>query len=136
MAGVYAVLPAGYRESLYFQLTGGADSGLAYIVLDHVHKHALAGDKALAYVEVDPRNTAHVQEACALSARSTSASSAPTSSSPSSTQTSHGQRAPTRRRALRGDHGLLPEYYHALTWGAAQLGGYDWWGSVSRKSTR
>lgn len=130
MAGAYAVLPAGYCESLYFQLTGGADSGLACTtVLDHVHKHALAGDKALAYVEVDPRNTAHVQEACALfgslyigfqCADNVIAEFDANQPWTAGTLTDDGHCVVIT--------GYDQTYYHALTWGAAQLGGYDWWG--------
>ena len=125
-AGAYAVLPAGYCESLYFQLTGGADSGLACTtVLDHVHKHALAGERRW------PSRGGPTQHR----PRPGSCASARLHRLPVRRQCHRRVRRkpamdsghPDRRRALRGDQGY-DQTYTRLTWGAAQLGGYDWWG--------
>ncbi len=52
---------------LYFHLTGGVDSGLNELdVLNYWRAHAVAHDKILAYVSVDPKNHIHVQQAIQL----------------------------------------------------------------------
>ena len=54
-------------EKLYFHLTGGVDSGLNELdVLNYWRKTSVDGDKILAYVSVEPKNHAHVQQAIYL----------------------------------------------------------------------
>ncbi|MGH7838230.1 MAG: hypothetical protein ACREQC_10480, partial [Candidatus Binataceae bacterium] len=49
---------------LYTHLTGGPDTGLNELdVLNYWRKHAVAKDKILAYVSIDPKNHTHVQQA-------------------------------------------------------------------------
>ncbi len=49
---------------LYLHLTGGVDSGLSELdVLGYWRKSSFQGDKALAYVSIDPKNHTHVQQA-------------------------------------------------------------------------
>ncbi len=49
---------------LYFQLTGGQDSGLDELkVLNYWQSNAALGSKILAYVKIDPKNHTHVQQA-------------------------------------------------------------------------
>ncbi len=49
---------------LYLHLTGGVDSGLNELdVLGYWRQHPFSGDEVLAYVSVDPKNHAHVQQA-------------------------------------------------------------------------
>jgi hypothetical protein len=52
---------------LYLRLTGGLDSGLDELqVMNHWRRHATNGDGILAFVKIDPRNHAHVQQAIQL----------------------------------------------------------------------
>jgi len=51
-------------KKLYFHLTGGVDSGLNEAdVLTYWRQHAVAHDKILGYVSIDPKNHTHVQQA-------------------------------------------------------------------------
>ena len=129
MAGAYAVLPAQYCESLYFRLTGGADSGLACTtVLDYAHHHALAGDKVLAYVEVDPANEQHVKEACALFG---SLYVGFQCCDNVIAEFDAGQPWTAGTLTDKGHCVVVTGYdadsYSCLTWGAAQLGTLGWW---------
>jgi hypothetical protein len=52
---------------LYQHLTGGPDTGLNELdVLNYWRQNAVDGDKILAYVSIDPKNHAHVQQAIHL----------------------------------------------------------------------
>ena len=52
---------------LYMHLTGGVDSGLNELdVLGYWRKHAVDGDKILAYAKIDPKNHTHIQQAIQL----------------------------------------------------------------------
>jgi hypothetical protein len=52
---------------LYFHLTGGQDTGLNELdVLNYWQSNAVAGDKILAYVSIDPKNHTHIQQAIQL----------------------------------------------------------------------
>jgi hypothetical protein len=52
---------------LYYHLTGGPDSGLNELdVLNYWRTHKVATDEILAYVKIDPKNHAHVQQAIQL----------------------------------------------------------------------
>jgi len=52
---------------LYLHLTGGVDSGLIELdVLNYWRQHAVAGDKILAFVSIDPKNHTHVEQAIQL----------------------------------------------------------------------
>jgi hypothetical protein len=52
---------------LYTHLTGGPDTGLNEAdVLNYWRKQAVAGDKILAYVSIDPKNHTHIQQAIQL----------------------------------------------------------------------
>lgn len=52
---------------LYMHLTGGIDSGLNELdVLNYWRKHAVDGDKILAFARIDPKNHTHVQQAIQL----------------------------------------------------------------------
>ena len=54
-------------EKLYFHLTGGADSGLNELdVLNYWHSHAAAGDKILAYAQIEVKNHTHIKQAMQL----------------------------------------------------------------------
>ena len=49
---------------LYYHLTGGVDGGLNELdVLNHWRQHAVAGDKILGYVSIDPKNHIHIEQA-------------------------------------------------------------------------
>jgi len=52
---------------LYMHLTGGVDSGLNELdVLNYWRQNAVAKDKILAYVSIDPKNHTHIQQAMQL----------------------------------------------------------------------
>jgi hypothetical protein len=52
---------------LYMHLTGGVDSGLNELdVLGYWRKTAVAGEKILAYIAIEPKNHLHVQQAIQL----------------------------------------------------------------------
>jgi hypothetical protein len=49
---------------LYFQLTGGVDSGLDELkVLNYWQSNSALGSKILAFVKIDPKNHTHIQQA-------------------------------------------------------------------------
>ncbi len=65
--GNKTVMPAAVVEKLYFQLTGGVDSGLQELnVLNYWQSNAVDGDEILAFVSIDPKNHTHVQQALNL----------------------------------------------------------------------
>src|SRR5262249_15214141 len=52
---------------LYMHLTGGVDSGLNELdVLNYWRQNAVAKDKILAYVSIDPKNHTHIRQAIQL----------------------------------------------------------------------
>jgi hypothetical protein len=52
---------------LYMHLTGGVDSGLNELdVLNYWRQNAVAKDKILAFVSIDPKNHTHIQQAIQL----------------------------------------------------------------------
>jgi hypothetical protein len=61
------ILPQKAVVKLYLHLTGGVDSGLNELdVLNYWQSNAVEGDKIAAFVSIDPKNHAHVQQALAL----------------------------------------------------------------------
>lgn len=61
------IMPKQGVVKLYFHLTGGPDTGLnEFDVLNYWRKHAVSGDKILAYVSIDPKNHTHVEQAVQL----------------------------------------------------------------------
>jgi len=51
-------------EKVYFQLTGGVDSGLdELVVLNYWQSHKVGSDQIMAFVKLDPKNHTHVQQA-------------------------------------------------------------------------
>jgi hypothetical protein len=61
-------IPApGMLEKLYFHLTGGVDSGLQELdVLNYWRKHAVDGEKILAYVKIDVHRQDYIKQAIHL----------------------------------------------------------------------
>lgn len=54
-------------EKLYFNLTGGIDTGLNELdVLNYWRHNAVNGDEIIAYASIDPKNHVHVQQAIQL----------------------------------------------------------------------
>ena len=54
-------------EKLYFQLTGGIDSGLNELdVLNYWRQNKVSGDEILAFASIDPKNHVHIQQAIQL----------------------------------------------------------------------
>jgi hypothetical protein len=52
---------------LYFHLSGGQDTGLNELdVLNYWRKNAVSGEKILAFVKIDPKNHAHIEQAIQL----------------------------------------------------------------------
>jgi len=54
-------------EKLYFQLTGGADTGLNELdVLNYWQSNGALGEKILAFVSIEPKDHIHIQQAIQL----------------------------------------------------------------------
>ncbi|HYA41387.1 MAG TPA: hypothetical protein VEF34_08800 [Syntrophobacteraceae bacterium] len=52
---------------LYFQLTGGVDSGLNELdVLNYWQSHRVSGDEIIAFTSIDPKNHIHIEQAIYL----------------------------------------------------------------------
>ena len=61
------IMPAQDVVKLYFQLTGGADSGLNELdVLNYWQSNPVAGSKIAAFTRIDPKNHLHIQQAIQL----------------------------------------------------------------------
>jgi hypothetical protein len=64
LAGKRDIMTQQTAVKLYMHLTGGVDSGLNELdVLNYWQSHPVAKDKIIAYVKIDPKNHAHVQQA-------------------------------------------------------------------------
>lgn len=71
MIGTRMVIPQALVEKLYFQLTGGTDSGLVLLdVLNYWRKNRITGvwggEKIVAYVRLNPHNHTHIQQAISI----------------------------------------------------------------------
>ena len=67
LVGKDKVLSRAAVVKLYMHLTGGVDSGLNELdVLNYWKKTPVSGDEILAFVSVDPKNHAHVEQAIQL----------------------------------------------------------------------
>jgi len=67
LIGTKEIMPALSVERLYFRLTGGVDSGLVELdVLNYWRRKLVGSDRILAYVSINPKNHAHVQQAIQL----------------------------------------------------------------------
>ena len=58
------IMPQAAVQKLYYHLTGGPDTGLNELdVLNYWRANPVAADEILAYVKIDPKDHAHVQQA-------------------------------------------------------------------------
>ena len=64
LIGKHKVMAEKSVEKIYFQLTGGIDSGLAELdVLNYWRQNKVSGDEILAYVSLDTKNHTHLKQA-------------------------------------------------------------------------
>jgi hypothetical protein len=67
LVGTRKLMTAKAVKALYFRLTGGVDSGLNELdVLNYWRKHTEAGDKILAFAEINRKNHTAVKQAITL----------------------------------------------------------------------
>lgn len=114
---------------LYFQLSGGVDSGLVETeVLRYWHLHPVNNDRILGYASVDPRNHEHVQQAISLFGSLYIGFTVPSNCIPE-----FEARQPWTPGPLTNEgHAVVAvgydgTYVNMLTWGTTQFGTWDWW---------
>ncbi len=67
LVGQTNIMPQAAVTKLYFQLTGGVDSGCNELdVLNYWNDHPVSGDQILAYAAIDVKNHTHIQQAIQL----------------------------------------------------------------------
>ena len=67
LVGKSKIMAAKSVLKLYFQLTGGVDSGLNELdVLNYWQSHTVSGDEIIAFTSVDPKNHTNIQQAIHL----------------------------------------------------------------------
>ncbi len=67
ISSIKDVMPKQDVVKLYMHLTGGVDSGLNELdVLNYWRQNAVAGDKILTFVSIQPKNHAHIEQAIHL----------------------------------------------------------------------
>ncbi len=67
LVGQTNIMPKPAVTKLYFQLTGGVDSGCNELdVLNYWNDHSVSGDQILAYAAIDVKNHTHIQQAIQL----------------------------------------------------------------------
>ncbi|HTP29858.1 MAG TPA: hypothetical protein VMK12_29895 [Anaeromyxobacteraceae bacterium] len=114
---------------LYMHLTGGIDSGLNELdVLNYWRKHPFAGDKALAFVSIDPKNQVHVQQAIQMFGGVYLGFQV----QQNCIQDFEARRTWTPAPLTNEGHAVFavaydPNAVTVLTWGNTQTGTWDWW---------
>lgn len=136
LVGRKAIMPAQDVTNLYFQLTGGQDSGLMCLdVLNYWTKNAVNGNKILAYVSVKPTDHTAVKQAIWLFG-GLYIGFAVTENLLD--QFNNGQPWTPGTLTNDGHCVVVPnysnEYVRVLTWGATQLGTWDWWDQCVQES--
>ena len=66
LVGKRVIFPASAVDGLYFQLTGGQDTGLDELTVLNFWRKNLVGNHLLAFVSINPGNHEHVQQAIQL----------------------------------------------------------------------
>lgn len=114
---------------LYYQLTGGIDSGLNELdVLNYWRQNAVGGDAILAYVSIDPKNHTHVQQAIQMFGGVYLGFQVQQGA-----QDDFNARKPWTAGPLTNDgHAVFAVGYDqtgvtVLTWGNTQQGTWGWW---------
>ena len=116
-------------EKLYFHLTGGVDSGLNEAdVLNYWRQHAVSHDKILAYVSIDPKNHAHIQQAVNLF----NGVYLGFQVQQNAIADFNAHRAWTPGKLTKDGHAVYAVGYDkdgvtVLTWGNTQKGTWAWW---------
>jgi len=124
-----SIMPAARVLKLYYSLTGGVDSGLAELnVLNYWRQHKVSGEDILAYVSIEPKNHAHVQQAAAMFGGVYLGFQCQ-----ANCQQEFEAHEPWAPGPLTKDgHAVLAVGYDAasltmLTWGSTQKGTWAWW---------
>jgi hypothetical protein len=129
MIGQRVIPDAGEVVRVYFQLSGGIDSGLNELaVLNHFRKHAIRGEKILAFARLDPKNHDHVKQAIKLFGGVYIGFQV---QEDCMADFSAG-RTWTTGNLLNEGHAVYATSYdegvvRVLTWGALQAGTWAWW---------
>ena len=114
---------------LYMHLTGGIDSGLNMLdVVGYWRQHAVAHDKILAFVSIDPKNHVHIKQAIQLFGGVYLGFQVQ-----ENCQEQFDAKQPWAPAPLTKDGhavfavGYDPHAVTVLTWGSTQQGRWDWW---------
>lgn len=114
---------------LYYQLTGGADTGMPELdVLNFWRQNVIAGDEILGYVGVDPHNHDHVKQAIRLFGGVYLGFQVQEAAEDDFS----AGRVWTPGPLLNEGHAVFaptydPNLIKVLTWGGVQSGTWDWW---------
>jgi hypothetical protein len=137
LTGALSIVPASKCLDIYYELTGGQDTGL-YLsqVISWWRTNALAGDKILCSVAVNPANPTEVQQALALTGYLYIGFSVPSNCIPQfdarqpwtgGTLTEDGHCVVVTGYGLSGEGLETGGLFRCLTWGDDQYGTIGWW---------
>jgi hypothetical protein len=129
LVGQRSVMPAEDVKRLYFQLSGGEDTGLVLLdVLNYWRKNVVAQDQLLAYASVSPANHSNVKQAIHLFGGVYLGFQVQRQAIPDF----HARRPWTPGKLTQEGHAVFAVGYDAagvtvLTWGNTQRGTWAWW---------
>lgn len=116
--------------ALYFQLTGGQDTGLNELdVLNYWRGYKLGNTQVYAYVSVDPKNHEHVKQAISMFDMVYTGFNVPNNC----LDEFNAGEPWANPNGFSGDGHAVPfgsysaDMLRCLTWGATQLATWDWW---------
>lgn len=129
LIGKKTIMAQGAVTKLYFHLTGGVDSGMNELdVLNYWRQNAVDNDQILAFVTIDPKNHAHIQQAIQLFGGVYLGFQVQQNA-----QQEFENKQPWTPAPLTNDgHAVYAVAYDAtsvtvLTWGNTQQGTWAWW---------
>jgi hypothetical protein len=129
LVGKKSIASANSVLAKYLWLTHGVDSGLNELdVMNYFHKHTVFGDRWGAFVEVDPKNHAHVQ----LAAQIFGSIYMGFQVQENAVEDFQAGRTWTPGPLTQDGHAVVAVSYdqsevEVLTWGGVQRGTWGWW---------
>jgi hypothetical protein len=129
LIGKHSVIAKKSVLKVYWHLTGGIDSGLNEIdVLNYWRQTSIGGEKILAYVSIDPKNHAHIQQGIQLFGGVYIGFQVQANC----IQDFNARQTWTPGTLTNDGHAVLVTAYDAsgvtvLSWGNTQQGNWAWW---------
>lgn len=116
--------------TLYFQLTGGQDTGLNELdVLNYWRSNKVGNSQVYAYVSVDPKNHVHVMQAISMFDMVYTGFNVPNNC----LDQFNANEPWANPNTMTGEGHAVPfgsysaDYLRCLTWGSTQLATWEWW---------